>query len=135
MHRLLVGNFLADEHRVVDLYDLISRNQASTLCWAIADDILHADGILTDGKLNADAGERTLQVVGGYLYILGSDVGGMRIELRQDLRHSFLNKVIHVDSVNIHIVDVMEQIVEFAAIRIDDAQPVAREMIGIECAD
>ena len=29
----------------------------------------------------------------------------------------------------------MEQIVEFAAIRIDDAQPVAREMIGIECAD
>ena len=81
MHRLLVGNFLADKHRVVDLYDLISRNQTSTLCRSVADDILHADGILTDGKLNADARKRTLQVVGGYLYILGSDVGGMGIEL------------------------------------------------------
>ena len=29
----------------------------------------------------------------------------------------------------------MEQVVELVTARIDDAQPIAREMIGIECSD
>jgi hypothetical protein len=56
----------------------------------------------------------------------------MRIQLRKNLRHSLLYQVIHVDGIDIEVTDIVKQIIKFTSIRIDDAQSVAREMIGIE---
>ena len=53
VHCLFVCHFLTNEHRVIDLYDFVACQHASTLCRSIANDILHADGILTDSKLDA----------------------------------------------------------------------------------
>ena len=36
----------------------------------------------------------------------------MRIELRQNLRHSLLNKVYHIDGVHILVVDDIQQVVQ-----------------------
>ena len=54
MHGLLVGDFLTDEHRVIDLDNLIACQQSGTFGRTVADDILHADGVLTDGELNTN---------------------------------------------------------------------------------
>ena len=135
VHGLLVGNLLADKDRVVDLDNLVASQHTGTLCGAVADDILHADGVLTDGELDADAGERAAEVVVGNLALTGSDVDGVRVELAEDLRHGLLNEVVHIDGVDVLVVDDMQQIVQFVSAGIDDAQTVAGEMVGVESSD
>ena len=135
VHRLLVCHFLTDEGLVVDLHDLVAGNQSGTLGRAVADHILHTDGVPADGELDADAREGTLQVVVGYLHILGADIDRVRIEFRQDLRHCLLHQVIDVDRIHILVVDHVQQVVQLVAARIDDIQPVAGEMVGIERTD
>ena len=54
MHRLRIGDLLADKHGVVHLYDLVTSQYTCPLSRAVADDILHADRVLTDGKLDTD---------------------------------------------------------------------------------
>ena len=56
----------------------------------------------------------------------------MRVEFGEDLRHRLLHQVVHVDGIHIHIADIVEQVIEFTAVGIDNAQPVAGEMIGIK---
>ena len=56
----------------------------------------------------------------------------MRIEFRQDLRHGLLDQIVDIDSIYILIVDNMQQVVQFIAAGIDDTQPIAGKMIGIE---
>ena len=111
MHRLLVGHDLADKGRIVDLDNLVAGNQTRTLSRAVANHILHTDRIITDGELDAHTRERALQVVVGNLHILGPDVDRMRIEFRQDLRHSLLDQVVDIDGIHILIVDNMQQVV------------------------
>ena len=74
VHGFLIGHLLTHEHRVVDLNNLVASHHTSPLSWSVADDILHTDGVLADGKLDTDAREGTLQVVVGNLYVLGSNV-------------------------------------------------------------
>ena len=58
----------------------------------------------------------------------------MRVQLRQNLWHSLLHKVVDIYSVYILVIYNVQQVVEFVAARVDDAQPVAREVVGIERA-
>ena len=132
MHGLFVCHFRADKRLIIHLDNLIASNQSCTLCRAVANHILHTDGIVADGELDAHARERALQVIVGNLHILGGNIDRMRVELRENLRHSLLDHIVDIDGIHILIVDNMQQIVEFIATRIDDIQPMARKMVGIE---
>ena len=57
VHGLLVGDFLTDKDRVVDLDNLIASQDTCTFGRTVADDILHTDGVLTDGELNTHTRE------------------------------------------------------------------------------
>ena len=85
MHSLLIGYLLTYEHRVVYLYNLIASNYSCTLSRTIANNILDADSVLTDGKLDTNTEERTTQVIISNLAIAGADVNRVRIELSQKL--------------------------------------------------
>ena len=135
VHGLLVGDFLTNKDGVVDLDNLIARQHTGTFRRAIADDVLYTDGVLTDGELDADARERAAQVVVGNLAFAGCDIHGVRVKFTENLGHGLLNEVVHIDGIDVLVVDDMQQVVELIAAGIDDVQPVAREMVGIERTD
>ena len=80
-HGHLVGYLLAHERLAVDLHNLVASNESRALGRTVRDDVLHVDGVLADGELDADAEERAFQVVVGLLHVLGADVDGVRVEL------------------------------------------------------
>ena len=91
-HRLLVGHALAYERFVVDAYYLIARYDARLLCWTVGNNCLYVYGVLADYELYAHAEERSLQVVGGQLHVLGTDIDGVRVEFGKYLRHGLFNE-------------------------------------------
>ena len=125
VHGLFVGDLLAYKYRVVDLNNLVTCQDTCPLCRAIANHILHTDGILADGELDADAGERTPQIIVGNLAVAGRDIDRMRIELAQDLRHCLLYQIIDIHRIHILVVDDVKQVVELIAAGIDDIQSVS----------
>ena len=125
MHRLRIGDLLTHKHRVIDLDNLIACQHTCPFRRTIANDILYTDGVLTNGKLNADARERAPQVIVGNLTVTGCDIDRMGIELTQDLGHRLLHQVIDVHSIHILIVDDMQQVVELVTAGVDDVQAVA----------
>ena len=56
----------------------------------------------------------------------------MRVQFRQYAGHGFFHEVGHIDRVYILVVDDTQQVVHLVTVRIDDVQPVSREMVGIE---
>lgn len=92
MHGLLVGHFLAHELLAIYFHDLVTSQEASTLCRAVLDDSLNVDGVFTDHELDAYSRERALQVVGCYLGILGRDIDGVGVEVGENLRDGYVNK-------------------------------------------
>ena len=125
MHRLGIGDLLTDKHGVIHLYDLITSQHASPFRRTVADDILYADRILTDGELDTDTRERAAQIVVGNLTVTGGDIDRMGIKFCQDLRHRLLHQVVDVHGIDILIVDDMKQVVELITAGVDDVQPVA----------
>ena len=134
MHSHLVGQRLAGEVFAVHLYNLVAGYHACTLGRAIANDLLHAQCVLTDGELDAYTRERTAQVVVGNLHVVCGDIHAVRVKLSQNLRHSFLHQVVYVDRVHILVINDVQQVVQLIAAGIDDAQAVAREVVSIESA-
>ena len=125
VHRLGIGDLLADKDGVIDLHDLITSQHTSPFRRTVADDILHTDRILTDGKLDTDTRERATQIVVGNLTVTSRDIDRMRIEFCQDLRHCLLHQIVDVHGIDILIVDDMKQVVELVTAGVDDVQPVA----------
>ena len=58
----------------------------------------------------------------------------MWVKLSQNPRQGFLHQVVGVDGIDIFVVDDVQQVVNLVAAGIDDAEPVAREVVGIECS-
>ena len=58
----------------------------------------------------------------------------MRVEFRQYLWHGLFHEVVHVDRVDILVVDDVQQVVELISACVDDIQSVARKMVCIECS-
>ena len=112
MHGLLVGDHLAHEGLVVDAHNLVTGQQTGLFRRTVGDDVLHVDGVLTDGKLNAYSREGTLQVVIGYLNVLRGDIHRVGIQLRENLRHGTLHQVFHVDGIHILVIDNLQQTVQ-----------------------
>ena len=80
-HGLFIGNGFAHERFAVNTHNLVTSQDAGTVGRPILDDILHVDGVLSDGKFNAHTRERAFQVVVGCLYILGIDIDRVRVKL------------------------------------------------------
>ena len=133
-HGLLIGHLRAHKFLPVDIDNLVASQDACPLGRSVLDDVLHIDGVLTDGELDAYTRERAAQVIVCRLHILRTDIDGVRIELSQDLRNGLLHQRIDVDLVHILVVDDAQQVVQATAAIIDDRQSVARKMVGIERA-
>ena len=115
VHGLLVGQRLAREGRVVNGHNLVAGQHTGLLGGAVANDILHAQGVVADDELDAHARERAAQVVVGCLHILGADVDRVGVQLREYLRHGLFHQVAHIHGVYILVVDDVEQIVQLVA--------------------
>ena len=135
VHRLFVCHFLADKWFPIDAHNLVAGKQARSLCRTVLDYVLHMYRVLAYRELDAHAGERTAQVVGGSLHILGTDIDGVRVEIGENLRYRLIDKRIDVHLIDILVVDNMQEIGEAVASRIDDIESVSRKMVGIESAD
>ena len=107
--------YLSDPYRVVYLHNLITGQHSCTLSRTISDYILHTNRVLTYGELDTNSEERSTQVVVGNFSIAGTDVYRVWIKLSQNLRHSLLHQLVHVHSVNILVVDNVEQVVQTVA--------------------
>ena len=59
----------------------------------------------------------------------------MWVKICQDLRHRLLHQVVDVDGVHILVINDVQQVVQLIAAAIDDAQTVARKVVGIECTN
>ena len=106
-HGLGGCDYLADERFSVDADNFVARNHSSTFGRPIVYDVLYVNGVASNGELNSDAGERAAQVVVGRLNVLSSDIHRVRVEFRQDLRHSFFHQFVDIHGVNILVVDDM----------------------------
>ena len=125
VHGFLVGERLTRKGLVIDHDNLVASNDASTLGRTVADNLLHVERVLTDGELDAHAGERAAQVVVGLLHVLGRDIDGVGVQLGEYLGHSLLDEVVDIDRVHILVVDDVQQVVELVAAAVDDAQAIA----------
>ena len=113
VHGLLIGHHLAHKLLAIHIHNLVAGQQTRLLCRSVLDDVLHVDGVLTDGKLNTYARERSLEVVVGGLHILGADVDRVGIELSEDLRDGTLHERVNVDLVDILVIDDAQQVVRY----------------------
>ena len=112
----------------------VSSQQTHLLRRAALDDIHDMNGIVLDRKADADSGKTATQLFHTLLGILGANIARMRIQFGEDLRHSLLHDVVHIHSINVTVVNNLQQIVQFAAPCVDDTQAVTGEMISIERA-
>ncbi len=135
VHGLFVGDLLAHEALAVDHHDLVAGEHASLLGRSVLDDVLHSDGVLSDGELDAHAREAAFEVVGGSLHVLGGDVDRVGVELAEDDRDGLVDKRVDVDLVDVLVVDDAQEVVEPVAAVVDDGQPVAAEVVGVEGAN
>ena len=62
-------------------------------------------GVVLDGELDTDTAEAAFQFRCHFFQILCRDVGGVGIQLCQNLWHCLLHEVGHVDSVHVLVVD------------------------------
>ena len=134
-HSLLVGHYLAYERFAVDAHNLVAGDDASALSRSVLHHVLHADGVLAYGELDAHARERTLQVVGHSLRILSRDIDGVGVEVGKNLRNGDVDERVDVYLVHILVVDDVQQVRESVRTRVDDIQSVAREMVCVERAN
>ena len=59
----------------------------------------------------------------------------MGVELGKDLGNGLVHEVVDIDRIDILVVDDAQQVVEAVAAVVDDAEAVAREVVGVERAD
>ena len=126
VHGDLVGEALTSEHGVVDGDDLVACEESGLLSWSAADDVLHAQGVVADDKLDAHAIERSSEVVLGQLYVLSGDIDGVGVELAEDEGYGLLDELVDIDRVDVLLVNAREKVRQLVGSRLDgDAQPVA----------
>ena len=95
----------------------------------------HVDGVLLHRELHANAAKGAFQVFVSLLGILRAEVAAVRVEFAENLRHSILDKRVHIDRIDIVVVDELQQVAHLACAGVDDADAAAREVVGVEGAD
>ena len=134
-HGLLVGHLLAHKRFAIHTHDFVSGDKPRPFRRTVSDNVLHSYSVLTNGEFYSHSRERALEVVVGSLHVLRTDIHRVWVEFGQYLRHGFLHQLVDIHRIHILVVDDMQQVIEFVATRVDDAQSVAREMVGVECSD
>ena len=56
-HGFFIGDDFSYEGRIVYFYDTVAGHQSHLFGWASLNDVVHMDGVILDGKLDADATE------------------------------------------------------------------------------
>ena len=91
-HGFLLRHNLAHKRFAVNTHNLVASQDASLLCRTVLYHVLYAYGVLAYSELNAHTRERTLQIVGHSLCILGADIYRVRVEVGQNLRNGLVDK-------------------------------------------
>ena len=125
MHGFLVGDDLAYERLAVYRHNLVASQQAGLFGRSVLYHILHVYGVISDHKLDAHTAERSFQVVGGSSHILGTDVNGVWVQLREDERYRLVYQRVDIHRIHILVVDDVQQVVEPVASAVDDIEPVS----------
>ena len=100
----------ADERCGVGRDDAVACQDAHLLSRTRVDDGHHVDGVLLHRELHADAAEAAFQALVGFLSILRPEVAAMRVELAEYERHGVLDERVHVDRIDVDVVDELQQV-------------------------
>ena len=113
MNGLFICHFAAYVGLAVYLDDSVAWQYAYLLRRTVLDDVGDIDSVVLYHELNPNAGERTVQVVVGGLGVFGGDVGRVGVKVFQDEGDGVIHNFLHVDGVDIFIVDDVEQLCKF----------------------
>ena len=125
----------SDERHGVGTYNTIASQDAYPFTWSSVNDGHDVDGVALHRELYANSAEGAFQVFACLFRILRAEIAAMRVEFAQYLRHSILDERIHIDRINIVVVDELQQVADFACTRVDDIDATCREMTGVERTD
>ena len=86
-------------------------------------------------ELHADAAETAFQALVGFLGILRPEVAAVRVKLAEYERHGVLDERVHVDRIDVDVVDELQQVAHLVRARVDDVDAAAGEVVRVERAD
>ena len=125
----------ADERYGVGRDDAVACQYADPFAGSAVDDGHDVDGVLFHCELHADAREGAFQVLACLLGILGAEVAAVRVEFAQYLRHGVLDEGVHIDGIDVVVVDELQQVAHFGGTCVDDVDASSREVAGVEGTD
>ena len=99
------------------------------------DDGHDVHSVLLYRELYADAAEGAFQVLDRLFGLLRSEIAAVRVELTEYLRHGILDECIHINRIDIVVVDELQEVSHLACAGVDDVDAPAREVAGVERAD
>ena len=85
---------------------------------------------MKEGELYADAGEAASQFLCGGFHLFGGDIGGVGVELFEQLGQRTFHQLRNVDGVDVLVVNQVEEVHHLVAGIVDNGQPVAGEVVG-----
>ena len=110
---LFVGNAHSGHILAVDLYDTVAGKHAHLLGRAAGNHFNNLDGIVVDHKLDTDTTERAFKVVVHSLQVGRRNIGGVRVEVREQTGNRQFNKAVEVHVIHIVVADEIEYSLEF----------------------
>ena len=125
----------ADERNGVGRDDAVACQYADLFAWSAVDDGHDVDGVLFHCELHADAREGAFQVLACLFGILRAEVAAMRVEFAEYLRHSIFDEGVHIDGIDVVVVDELQQVAHFGGTCVDDVDASSREVAGVEGTD
>ena len=93
------------------------------------------DGVAFHRELYANATEAAPQVFDRLFCFLWPEVTAVRVELAEYLRHSILDERVHIDSIDVIVVDELQQIAYLRRACVDDVDATTREVTCVEGAN
>ena len=105
---LLVGYLFPGDDGIVDGNDAVAREDSYFFRRAAGDDLVDSDGVGDGVEADADAAERTFDVLVVNVKIGRGYVGGVRVELEHYFGESVLEQAVDVDLVDIVLGDIVE---------------------------
>ena len=110
LHGAVVGNAVAHIFLAIDGDDAVASLQTHVLRRTALEHPHHADSILINGELHADARKTTAQFLHALLHLGRRDIGGVRVQFLEYLRQSLFHEIGKIDGVDILVVYEMEKV-------------------------
>ena len=94
--------------------DAVTSQNANPFAWTSMNDGRDIDGVFFHCELYANATKGAFQVFVCFLCILWAEIAAVRVEFAEYLWHSILDKCVHIDRINIVVVDELQEVANLA---------------------